>query len=107
MEIQYEDIKRIVRRTLIWLCQEHRGDHFITNPKRIAKLAHLSTKPLTLTLVRYAIDEIAKEGLTLPNGEHISISVWSNDSHGIKYIISFPDRAKNKELLEEVVGVIV
>ena len=107
MELEYESIRRIVKNTLLKICMAQKGDHFLIKPKQIAIRARLSTKPLVLTLVRHALEEIRQEGLSLPSGERVNIDIWSNSSHGIKYIITFPERIKNKELPKEVVGVVV
>ncbi|RLG77853.1 MAG: hypothetical protein DRO12_01145 [Thermoprotei archaeon] len=103
----YEDIKRLVESALLRLCMYQKGDHFFVKPKSIAKRARLSTKPLTLTIVRYALDELAKEGLVLPNGERVHISIWKNGSHGIRYIVVFPERVKSKKPIEGVKGIVV
>jgi len=104
---RYEDIKKLVKVELLKMCISQKGDHFFVKPKQLARRARLTTKPYMLTIIRYALEELSKEGLRLPNGERIEINLWKGGNHGMRYLVSFPERIMRKEAIEGVKGLIL
>ncbi|RLF16141.1 MAG: hypothetical protein DRJ66_03495 [Thermoprotei archaeon] len=76
---RYEDIERLTLFALGKLIKDARGSVVTFTCKKLAKIANLSTKPVTLTLVRAVLEELRKEGY---------ISIYKISSHGIKYMIT-------------------
>jgi len=89
---RYEDIERLTILGIKALVKGARGDHVLFKPKKLAKIAGLSTKPITLTLVRHALEELRMKGL---------IDLYARTSRGYKYIIT-RDSPLWKEVKAEV-----
>ena len=89
---RYEDIERLTILGIKKLVAGARGDHVLFKPKKLAKIAGLSTKPVTLTLVRHVLEELRAKGI---------VDLWSTNSHGYKYIIT-RDSPLWKEVKAEV-----
>jgi len=54
-----------------------RGTCLTFTPKKVAKVAGLDTKPVTLSVVKYVIEKLRPLG----------IDIYKTSSHGVKYII--------------------
>ncbi len=76
---RYEDIERLTLQALGRLVKGARGSCVTFTCKKLAKIANLSTKPITLTLVREVLEQLRREGL---------IEIYKISSHGIKYTIT-------------------
>ena len=76
---RYEDIERLTLLALGKLIKDARGSVVTFTCKKLAKMAKISTKPVTLTLVRAVLEELRREGY---------ITIYKVSSHGIKYMIT-------------------
>ena len=76
---RYEEVERGTLEALARLIRSARGSVVTFTCKRLAKMAGLSTKPITLTLVREVLEQLRREGL---------LSIYRISSHGIKYMIT-------------------
>ena len=79
---KYEEIRRLVRNAIIQMIIEARGTCVTFTPKKIAKRARLSTKPVMLSVIRHAIEELREKGVRL----------WNERQHGggriYRYIVT-------------------
>ena len=78
IDLKYSDIERIVEQTLLQMIREAKGTCLTIYPKRIARRAGLSTKPVMLTLIDYYLQKLERKGL---------IKFWKRATHYKKYII--------------------
>ncbi|RLF22672.1 MAG: hypothetical protein DRN15_08315 [Thermoprotei archaeon] len=76
---RFDEIERLTFKALSELIRNARGTCVTFTCKKLAKMAKLSTKPVTLTLVREVLEQLRREGL---------ISIYKVSSHGIKYMIT-------------------
>ncbi|MCD6508837.1 MAG: hypothetical protein J7L11_00380 [Thermoprotei archaeon] len=76
---RYEDIERLTLEALGRLVRKARGSCVTFTCKKLAKTANISTKPVTLTLVREVLEQLRRENL---------IHIYKISSHGIKYTIT-------------------
>ena len=74
----YFEIERIVMETLQDMIRRTRGTCMTFTPKKIAKRAGLSTKPVTLSIVDHVLQTLSEKGL---------IQFYHKGWHGKKYII--------------------
>jgi len=79
MMYEYHEIERLTLKALTELIRSARGTCVTFSCKKLAKMAKLSTKPVTLTLVREVLEKLREKGL---------ISIYRATSHGIKYIVT-------------------
>ncbi len=76
---RFEDIERLTLEALGKLVKKARGSCVTFTCKKLAKTANISTKPVTLTLVREVLEQLRREKL---------IDIYKISSHGIKYTIT-------------------
>jgi len=77
-DIKYSDIERLVDYAIKQMIREARGTCIMVYPKKIAKRAGLSTKPVILSLIDYRLQMLKEKGL---------IKFWKRSGHAKKYII--------------------
>jgi len=62
MEPKYGDIERCVYDAVCALIRRARGTCRTFTPKQVARVARLSTKPVTLSVIRYILEKMVREG---------------------------------------------
>ncbi|RLF82416.1 hypothetical protein DRN38_00150 [Thermococci archaeon] len=73
----------MIREAIMWgllkILRGAKGQVVTFTPKRVAKMGGLSTKPVTLSIVRYYLEE------------ELGLRVWKRGRHGIRYIMTRND----------------
>ena len=84
-EYRWEEIECACEFAMRRLIRSAKGAYIIIAPKRLAKVADLSTKPVVLTLVRHYLDRLVDEGKAI---------LWKRTSHGRYYMVFIRPEAK-------------
>ncbi|MHC1627269.1 MAG: hypothetical protein ACXQTI_00335 [Candidatus Nezhaarchaeales archaeon] len=81
MEFTYPftEIEKKTLKALTELVCSSRGNCITFTCKKLAKMAGLSTKPVTLTLVREVLEELRRQGL---------ITIYKKSRHSVKYMLT-------------------
>lgn len=81
------NIEELVEKAVLLMIRNTRGQCLTFTPKKVAKFAKLDTKPVTLSVVRWVI-----ENRLTPHG----IRIYKRSSHGVKYIVDSTSPLWNK-----------
>jgi len=77
--LKYEDFEESVLKAIVKLILQTRGTMVTFTPKKLAKVAGVSTKPAYLSVVRYILENLREKGL---------IELWKKTFHGYRYAIT-------------------
>ncbi|MCD6509205.1 MAG: hypothetical protein J7L11_02280 [Thermoprotei archaeon] len=72
------NVEEVALRALIELIANTKGSCMTFTPKKVAIQAGLDTKPVTLTVVKYVLEKLRKEGL---------VKVWRS-SRRMRYMVT-------------------
>ncbi|RLF17619.1 MAG: DNA-binding protein [Thermoprotei archaeon] len=72
------DVERIAVEAVSYLIAKARGSCVTFTPKRVAQVAGLDTKPVTLSVVKYVLEKMRSRGL---------ISIWDS-KRKTRYIVT-------------------
>ena len=77
--LKYEDFEERVLKAIVKLIHQSRGTMVTFTPKKVAKIARVSTRPAYLSVVRYILENLREKGL---------IELWKKTFHGYRYAIT-------------------